>query len=199
MGHPALRGRRPAPPSCEPRSSQIMPMVPRASASGCDGTPFAEQPGWSPRSRLVEPERRRARARAPARALGEHAEQDVLGSDVVVLQRGGPLSWASLTICQSPEMPVNVHRHPCPRGTGERNTFRTACLLTPSEPAICRHDQPCSRALSTWRSATAGRGVEGTRRAKPTAGSLLLAWFASFVVSLTGSTYIDAPTGVNPC
>src|SRR5690625_4368361 len=118
--------------------------------------------------------------------LVEQAEQQMLGTDVTVVQLTGFLLGALDDVpgfgvnrsniaysfrCSEPRLPVYF--------------LCTACRLTPSSRAISCHVHPWSRALVTWSSSRRSASSRRARTARnPTAGSGLLASDAVCAVSI---------------
>src|ERR1700761_8618713 len=113
---------------------------------------------------------------------GDHPQQQVLGADVVVVEAPGVVLGLHDDLAGRSGEALEHHRLPI-----RRPYLRcTVCLVTPSRLAMSCHDQPSSRAFSTW--STSRRSVRDRRAAtarNPTSGSLLAAPSAiSKVVSI---------------
>src|SRR6185295_16243204 len=109
-------------------------------------------------------------------AGGGEGEQQMLAADPVMAQAERALPGAGHHAAGVTGEPFQHHclpvRRPCLRCT--------VCLVTPSLSAISRHDQPCARALSTWRiSSCSVRLLSAATARSPTSGSLLVAFPAS--------------------
>src|SRR5205085_338792 len=108
------------------------------------------------------------------------------GAEVAVVEGAG-LVLAQLDDPAGPIGEALEHGHTPPRDFGRRRRLSayflwTAWRLTPRAVAICCHDQPWSRALTTWR---VSRVSSNRRRAatarSPTTGSRLPASAANCV------------------
>src|SRR5262245_64634795 len=136
-------------------------------------------------------------------APAEQAEQQVLGAEVVVVQALGLLS---AQVGHNAGWRGEAHHRGYPPDLGRARGpcfWWTACLLTPNRLAICCHDQPSARALSTCRaSSTSARPRRAATARRPTSGSWLavaaanVAISGSAVFSMT-SRYLDDPGAVN--